>query len=63
VAPIEAGTEAADGPEKSRVPWSSGVVEGTGSGKLKRYPDEFFYQQMGLICLPKLPQSLPWAKA
>ena len=33
------------------------------SGRLKRYPDEFFYQQMGLICLPKLPQSLPWAKA
>lgn len=29
------------------------------SGRLKRYPDEFFYQQMGLICLPKLPQSLP----
>jgi len=33
------------------------------SGGLKRYPDEFFYQQMGLIRLPKLPQSLPWAKA
>lgn len=33
------------------------------SGRPKRYPDEFLYQQMGLICLPKLPQSLPWAKA
>jgi RNA-directed DNA polymerase len=33
------------------------------SGGLKRYPDEFFHQQMGLIRLPKLPQSLPWAKA
>jgi hypothetical protein len=29
----------------------------------KRYPDEYLYQQMGLICLPKLPQSFPWAKA
>ncbi len=33
------------------------------SGGSKRYPDEFFYQQMGLIRLPELPQSLPWAKA
>jgi RNA-directed DNA polymerase len=33
------------------------------SGGSKRYPDEFFYQQMGLIRLPQLPQSLPWAKA
>jgi RNA-directed DNA polymerase len=33
------------------------------SGRSKRYPDEFFYQQMGLIRLPQLPQSLPWAKA
>jgi RNA-directed DNA polymerase len=33
------------------------------SGGSKRYPDEFFYQQMGLIRLPGLPQSLPWAKA
>lgn len=33
------------------------------SGRLNRYPDEFFYQQMGFICLPQLPQRLPWAKA
>lgn len=33
------------------------------SGRLKHYPDEFFYQQMGLVCLPQLPQRLPWAKA
>jgi RNA-directed DNA polymerase len=33
------------------------------NGSTKRYPDEFFHQQMGLICLPQLPQSLPWAKA
>ena len=32
------------------------------AGGYKRYPDEFFDEQMGLICLPKLPQSLPWAK-
>lgn len=30
---------------------------------VKRYPDEYFYQQLGLIRLPMLPQSLPWAKA
>lgn len=30
---------------------------------LKRYPDEYFYNQLGLIQLPKLPQRLPWAKA
>jgi group II intron reverse transcriptase/maturase len=29
---------------------------------LKRYPDEFFYTKLGLIRLPKIPQSLPWAK-
>ncbi len=33
------------------------------SGGFTRYPDEFFHEQMGLICLPQLPQSLPWAKA
>lgn len=33
------------------------------SGGFTRYPDEYFHRQMGLICLPKLPQSLPWAKA
>ncbi len=38
-----------------------GKMHKQSSGRLKRYPDEFFYEQMGLICLPKLPQSLPWA--
>jgi hypothetical protein len=33
------------------------------NGGTRRYPDEFLHQQMGLICLPQLPQSLPWAKA
>jgi hypothetical protein len=28
-----------------------------------RYPDEFFYQQLGLIPLPKLVQIHSWAKA
>jgi group II intron reverse transcriptase/maturase len=32
-------------------------------GGFNCYPDEYFHQQMGLICLPLLPQSLPWAKA
>jgi RNA-directed DNA polymerase len=27
-----------------------------------RYPDEFFYQQLGLIRLPMIPKNLPWAK-
>jgi RNA-directed DNA polymerase len=30
---------------------------------LMHYPDEYFYQQLGLIRLPMLPQNLPWAKA
>lgn len=30
---------------------------------MKRYPDEYFYQQLGLIRLPTLAQNLPWAKA
>ncbi len=29
----------------------------------KHYPDEYLYQQLGLIRLPMLPQNLPWAKA
>ncbi len=32
-------------------------------GGFNCYPDEYFHKQMGLICLPLLPQSLPWAKA
>jgi RNA-directed DNA polymerase len=27
------------------------------------YPDEYLYQKLGLIQLPKLPQNFPWAKA
>jgi group II intron reverse transcriptase/maturase len=30
---------------------------------ITRYPDEYFYLQLGLIRLPMLPQNLPWAKA
>lgn len=30
---------------------------------IKRYPDEYMYQQLGLIRLPLLPQRFPWAKA
>ena len=30
---------------------------------IKRYPESYFYEQLGLIRLPKLPQNLPWAKA
>lgn len=33
------------------------------SGGIKRYPDEYLYQQLGLIRLPLLPQGFPWAKA
>ena len=32
------------------------------SRDLTHYPDEYFYQKLGLICLPMLPQNLPWAK-
>ena len=32
-------------------------------GGMKRYPDEYIYKHLGLIRLPMLPQSLPWAKA
>jgi group II intron reverse transcriptase/maturase len=28
-----------------------------------RYPNEYLYQRLGLICMPKLPQRLPWANA
>lgn len=27
------------------------------------YPDEYLYETLGLVCLPKLTQRLPWAKA
>jgi hypothetical protein len=33
------------------------------SRALTRYPDEYLYQQFGLIRLPMLPQRLPWAQA
>jgi len=34
------------------------------SGKgFTHYPDEYLYQKLGLIQLPKLPQNFPWAKA
>ncbi len=30
---------------------------------ITHYPDEHFYNQLGLIRLSKLPQNFPWAKA
>ena len=30
---------------------------------LTRYPDEYLYNTLGLIRLPKMPQRLPWANA
>jgi len=35
-------------------------VEGKG---LKRYPDQYLYQKLGLINLPRRTHDLPWAKA
>lgn len=35
-------------------------VPGAGTS---RFPDEYLYQQLGLIRLPKLTHNLPWAKA
>ena len=33
-----------------------------GMGK-KRYPDQYLYEQMGLVNLPTRTRDLPWAKA
>ena len=35
-------------------------VRGTGK---TRYPDQYLYEQLGLINLPKRTRNLPWAKA
>lgn len=29
----------------------------------KRYPDEYLYEQLGLVRLPMRTHNLPWAKA
>jgi len=42
--------------------WLSKKHKQKGRG-IKRYPDEFLHQQLGLIRLALLPQGLPWAKA
>jgi RNA-directed DNA polymerase len=34
-----------------------------GNTGLSRYPNEYLYQKLGLICMPKLTQRLPWANA
>jgi RNA-directed DNA polymerase len=33
------------------------------SGKYKRYPDDYLHKRLGLVCLPKRTQGLPWANA
>jgi group II intron reverse transcriptase/maturase len=33
-----------------------------GTGGYTCYPDDYLYQQLGLVCLPTLTQRLPWAK-
>jgi RNA-directed DNA polymerase len=32
------------------------------SGAYTRYPDAYLYEHLGLVCLPKRTQGLPWAK-
>jgi len=42
--------------------WFCGKHRQQGKG-IRRYPEEYFYKELGLIQLSKLPQNLPWAKA
>ena len=42
--------------------WFSKKHKQPGKG-FTHYPDEYLYQELGLIRLPMLPQNLPWAKA
>jgi len=30
---------------------------------ITRYPDQYLYETLGLVCLPKMTASFPWAKA
>lgn len=32
-------------------------------GARRRYPDEFLYDTLGLVCLPQRTRDFPWAKA
>jgi RNA-directed DNA polymerase len=42
--------------------WLRGKHKVSGSG-YTRYPDEYLYQQLGLVRLPQLARNLPWATA
>jgi RNA-directed DNA polymerase len=37
-------------------------TQGSGTG-ITRYPDQYLYEQLGLVNLPKRTHDLPWAKA
>lgn len=42
--------------------WLCGKHKIKGQGR-RRFPDEYLYGELGLICLERLTASLPWAKA
>ena len=61
--PVDKSYRAADAHTTHRLrQWLRRKHKVSGSGR-KRYPDEYLYEELGLIQLTKRAQNFPWAKA
>lgn len=61
--PVDKSYRVADAHSTHRLrQWLRRKHKVSGAG-IKRYPDEYLYETLGLIQLTKKPQNFPWAKA
>lgn len=61
--PVSKAYRAVDAHTRYRLRWWLCKKHKQRGSGLSRYPDEYLYERMGLICLPARTRNLPWAKA
>jgi hypothetical protein len=61
--PVSTAYRAVDAHTRYRLRWWLCAKHKHSGAGTTRYPDEYLYDHLGLICLPKRTRDLPWAKA
>ncbi len=61
--PVSKAYRAVDAHSRYRLRWWLCAKHKQSGAGTTRYPDEYLYEHLGLICLPKRTRDLPWAKA
>jgi group II intron reverse transcriptase/maturase len=61
--PVSKAYRAVDAHTRSRLRWWLCRKHKQPGAGFSRYPDEYLYRTLGLVCLPQRTRNLPWAKA